>query len=159
MITFHSAMRCEIKYLLQKFKGVGNMSKVHCIKLEHDEDNGDTYMPIPEEILTQLDLRPGDTITWTEGSDGQFFLTKKVAVERPKIKSADGIEGHILFSGVTNKPYFRVYDFPNFSYTDYQISHHDLVVTIKDKDAFFYSYPDDTFYLDHSPDTLGYKVK
>jgi hypothetical protein len=48
---------------------------------------------------------------------------------------------------------FRVYN-ENGAFTDYHLVHYDLVVTIVDKDAAFYSSPDYDR-LDHSPSTLG----
>ena len=63
--------------------------------------------------------------------------------------SADGVEGHLLYTGYV----FRVYA-DNFEFTDYDLLHSDLCVTITDKDATFYSDKHGNR-LDHSPATLG----
>jgi hypothetical protein len=69
--------------------------------------------------------------------------------------SANGVTGHLLYTGGPTKYVFRVYkDDGNF--IDYDLHHSDLCVTITDEDAVFYS-SDDSNILDHSPDTLGIK--
>ena len=67
------------------------------------------------------------------------------------IKSANGVTGHLLRSGYD--VVFRVYD-ENHQFTDYDLTHSDLCVTITDEDAAFYSEPRSDR-LDHSPATLG----
>ena len=68
--------------------------------------------------------------------------------------SADGVEGLLLYTG--NGQYvFRVYA-DNFEFTDYDLLHSDLCVTITDKDAMFYS-DEQGNRLDHKPETLGIK--
>jgi len=84
-----------------------------------------------------------------------------------KIKNAGGTEG-MLLRGMDGKSYFRVYDknedgehIKPPSFTDYDILHHDLAVTIdRDFEAAFY-YPADGSapFLDHVPETLGLKGK
>jgi len=66
--------------------------------------------------------------------------------------SADGVEGQLIYTA-TGKYMFRVYTDAG-EFTDYELHHSDLSVTITDKDATFYS---DAFSnrLDHSPATLG----
>jgi hypothetical protein len=67
--------------------------------------------------------------------------------------SARGATGHLI--SVMGKTMFRVYD-QDHNFTDYDIHHADLEVTITDPDAFFYR----DFWqnrLDHGPDTLGLK--
>ena len=66
--------------------------------------------------------------------------------------SAQGVEGQLIYTG-TGKYMFRVYT-DNFEFTDYNLLHCDLSVTITDKDATFYS-DDKGNRLDHSPATLG----
>ena len=66
------------------------------------------------------------------------------------ITPANGITGHLLRSG--SDVVFRVYDGTTF--TDYDLTHSDLCVTITDEDAAFYSEPRSDR-LDHSPATLG----
>ena len=67
------------------------------------------------------------------------------------IKPANGVTGHLLRSG--HDIVFRVYD-ENHQFTDYDLTHTDLCVTITDEDAAFYSEPQSDR-LDHSPATLG----
>ena len=66
------------------------------------------------------------------------------------ITPANGITGHLLRSGYD--VVFRVYNGTTF--TDYDLTHSDLCVTITDEDAAFYSEPRSDR-LDHSPATLG----
>ena len=67
---------------------------------------------------------------------------------------AFGTEGHLIYTGV-GRYMFRVYT-ENFEFTDYDLLHCDLSVTITDKDATFYS-DDKGNRLDHSPATLGHQ--
>ena len=69
-----------------------------------------------------------------------------------KPQSANGITGCLLPIG--ELWVFRVYD-SNGSFTDYDIFHSDLSITINDEDAYFYERKDGRQYLDHSPQTLG----
>ena len=69
------------------------------------------------------------------------------------IKSANGATGHLLRTGYD--VVFRVYG-ENHQFTDYDLTHSDLCVTITDEDAAFYSEPQSDR-LDHSPETLGIK--
>ena len=52
--------------------------------------------------------------------------------------------------------FFRVYH-SNGTFTDYDISHSDLSVTIEDDDAMFKGEDTDSPYLDYSEQTLGRK--
>lgn len=70
-----------------------------------------------------------------------------------KIKSANGISGHLLQT-VDGTYWFRVYR-PDFTFTDYDLHHSDLCITINDPDAALYERDDGTTILDHSPETLG----
>lgn len=72
-----------------------------------------------------------------------------------KIKSANGLTGHIFPSYTCGPAIFRVYSDDHETFTDYRIRHTDLMVTICDEDAFFYEYEDNEDSLDHSPETLG----
>lgn len=67
-----------------------------------------------------------------------------------KITHANGVTGHILCLG--SDVVFRVYDGNTF--TDYDLIHSDLCVTITDPDAAFYS-DNNGDRLDHNPQTLG----
>jgi hypothetical protein len=69
--------------------------------------------------------------------------------------SADGVEGQLIWCG-DGVYRFRVYT-DNFEFTDYDLLHSDLSVTITDPDATFYS-DDAGNRLDHSPATLGVKL-
>lgn len=66
--------------------------------------------------------------------------------------SANGVEGQLIWcaDGVYR---FRVYT-DNFEFTDYDLLHTDLSVTITDADATLYS-DEHGNTLDHSPATLG----
>jgi hypothetical protein len=68
--------------------------------------------------------------------------------------SANGIEGHLIYTG-EGKYVFRVYD-KDHNFVDYDLMHSDLCVTINDSDAFFYRNNEENT-LDHSPETLGIK--
>ena len=74
-----------------------------------------------------------------------------------RIKPANGTTGILILNNL--QPIFRVYDSENKSkFIDYEIAHSDLQVTIKDDDATFYEHAGgDISFLDHSPETLGYK--
>ncbi|MCE7983248.1 MAG: hypothetical protein DYG89_18905 [Caldilinea sp. CFX5] len=68
------------------------------------------------------------------------------------VKSADGVEG-ILIRSLNHRYFFRVYH-GNGDFTDYDLRHFDLAVTICDSDAAFYQVGD-RHILDHAPATLG----
>jgi len=72
-----------------------------------------------------------------------------------KPKSANGVTGCLLPMGEVWV--FRVYD-KDGSFTDYDIFHSDLTVTINDEDACFYERRSGEPYLDHSPATLGKEI-
>lgn len=67
------------------------------------------------------------------------------------IKSAKGLKGVLCvsFDGI----FLRV-DNDDNTYTDYDILHYDMNITIDDDDAHIYS-DDDGYYIDYSPETLG----
>ena len=67
--------------------------------------------------------------------------------------SANGVSGHLI--SVEGRTMFRVYD-ADHNFTDYDLHHADLEVTITDPDAYFYR-DEFTDRLDHSPGTLGIK--
>jgi hypothetical protein len=70
------------------------------------------------------------------------------------LTSANGVEGHLIYTGV-GKYVFRVYD-KSHNFVDYDLMHSDLCVIINDSDAFFYQNKIENT-LDHSPATLGIK--
>ena len=67
--------------------------------------------------------------------------------------SANGVEGHLIYSAILDTYLFRVYN-PSGEFVDYDIAHSDLCVTINDPDAYFYCRGNDDV-LDHAPATLG----
>ena len=77
-------------------------------------------------------------------------IGKKIAT----VSKANGAKGCLLFTG--SEVIFRVYSRPG-EFMDYELSHSDLQVTIKDTDAYFYTHEDGRSYLDHAPRTLGLK--
>jgi|Laugresu1bdmlbdd_1035124.scaffolds.fasta_scaffold00006_60 hypothetical protein len=68
------------------------------------------------------------------------------------IKSATGVQGQLIYCG-DGQYRFRVYT-ETFEFTDYDLLHYDLSVTITDWDATLYS-DENGDRLDHSPATLG----
>jgi hypothetical protein len=43
-----------------------------------EEDGDDLILPLPEELLEELDWKVGDTLTWTEYSEGSWAIRKEV---------------------------------------------------------------------------------
>ena len=74
-----------------------------------------------------------------------------------KVKYADGHRGQLMYVHGANKYVFRVYQ-PDHTFTDYDIYHCDLTITIDDADAFFYEHEDGRMILDHAPSTLGLEI-
>jgi hypothetical protein len=70
------------------------------------------------------------------------------------ILSANGVEG-LLIRCFDGRYRFRVYK-ANFDFTDYDLLHTDICVTITDEDATFYS-DERGNRLDHNPETTGVK--
>lgn len=74
-------------------------------------------------------------------------------IENCTIKPAKGQKGYLLYT--MNKEYvFRVYK-EDHSFTDYDILHCDLELTINDNDATFYDFDDGRSILDHSYEVAG----
>ena len=73
------------------------------------------------------------------------------------IKPANKVSGHLLrlMSQEGGGYVFRVYN-ADHTFTDYDLYHYDLCVTINDEDAYFYS-GDGIDRIDHAPETLGLK--
>ena len=69
------------------------------------------------------------------------------------IQSANGVDGHLIYSDILKTYFFRVYN-PSGEFVDYDIAHSDLCVTIADADAYFYREGNKNL-LDHAPTTLG----
>ena len=51
-----------------------NSNNVHTVKLI--EDGEDLILPIPQEILDELDMKEGDVLKWLDNGDGSFSLIK-----------------------------------------------------------------------------------
>jgi len=69
-----------------------------------------------------------------------------------KIKNAAGVSGTLICDGTI----FRVYDKSDGGFTDYNVRHSDLEITIDaDYEAAFYYPENGEPYLDHAPMTLG----
>lgn len=45
--------------------------------LIEDTSTGDLILPLPTELLNQLGWEFGDTLVWSDNSNGSFSLTKK----------------------------------------------------------------------------------
>lgn len=50
----------------------------YTITVEEDPDTKDLLLPLPEEVLIELNLVEGDTLTWEDAGNGSFILTKKL---------------------------------------------------------------------------------
>ena len=68
-------------------------------------------------------------------------------------QSANGVEGHLIYSAILDTYMFRVYN-ADGDFVDYDIAHCVFCVTINDPDAYFYCRGDRDV-LDHAPATLG----
>jgi len=53
--------------------------KSFLITLEKDGD--DLIMPLPDDLLKEVDWIIGDTIAWSDNLDGSFTLNKKEIIE------------------------------------------------------------------------------
>ena len=83
---------------------------------------------------------------------GKFKYGKKVATAQ----SANGVRGFIL--SFNDDLCFRVYSKDKRTFTDYDLSHNDLEVTITDASASFYSFGKERgAVLDYGPGVLGLK--
>ena len=69
-------------------------------------------------------------------------------------RPAHGTTGVLIPSFDDSKWQFRAYA-DDGSFTDYDILHSDMQVTINDPDAYFYVNDKGEPYVDHSPATLG----
>lgn len=50
--------------------------KTWVVNVEEDE-NGDAYIQLPEEVLQHANLKEGDTVHWQDNGDGTWSLSKK----------------------------------------------------------------------------------
>jgi len=76
-----------------------------------------------------------------------------IEIENCKQKPAKGMKGIILYT-FNNQYVFRVYK-EDHTFTDYDILHCDLDVTIDSDDATFYEFEDGRNILDHSYEIAG----
>jgi uncharacterized membrane protein (UPF0127 family) len=53
------------------------MSKVFTVELKPIPDSEDLMLELPQEVVDQLQLKDGDTISWTDLGDGSFRLSRK----------------------------------------------------------------------------------
>lgn len=51
------------------------MTRRYTVSTEENE-NGDITLPLPEEVLSELNLHPGDVLKWEETGNGTFTLKK-----------------------------------------------------------------------------------
>jgi hypothetical protein len=51
-------------------------NKTWTLNVEENED-GDQFIVLPDEILQQLNLKEGDTMEWIDNKDGSWTLVKK----------------------------------------------------------------------------------
>lgn len=47
------------------------------VKIEQDPFTGDLMLPLPPELLELQGWKTGDTLIWTENSDGSWCIEKK----------------------------------------------------------------------------------
>lgn len=47
------------------------------VSTSEDPETGDLLLPLPEEMLSRLGWKEGDTITWEQSSEGSWVLIKK----------------------------------------------------------------------------------
>ena len=71
-----------------------------------------------------------------------------IKIENCKQKPAKGTKGMLLYT-MNDEYVFRVYR-EDHTFTDYDILHCDLELTINDEDATFYEFEDGISILDHS---------
>jgi hypothetical protein len=46
-----------------------------------EDENGEMILPLPEEMLKELDWKIGDTLQWEDNKDGSYILSKKESTE------------------------------------------------------------------------------
>lgn len=81
-------------------------------------------------------------------------VSARSAYKNAKVSSANGARGFLCRSAVDGRYFFRIYG-ANEAFTDYDLRHEDLEVTISpDAMASFYRIGDDHA-IDHSPEVLG----
>jgi hypothetical protein len=51
--------------------------KTWMVHVEQDPATGDLVLPLPEDLLALQGWKTGDTLSWDEGQDGAWILSKK----------------------------------------------------------------------------------
>ena len=46
--------------------------------VEEDPETGDSIITLPEDLLSEVQWKEGDTITWIDNKDGTLSLKKKI---------------------------------------------------------------------------------
>ena len=49
----------------------------YTVVLEFDEESGECILPLPDEIISELNWKSGDAIQWIDNKDGSWTLRKK----------------------------------------------------------------------------------
>ena len=80
-----------------------------------------------------------------------------IKIEKCKVKPAKGTKGVLIYS-MNNEFVFRVYK-EDHTFTDYDILHCDLDVTIDSEDATFYEFEEGENILDHSFELNNENIK
>ena len=109
-------------------------------------------------VFTPLGLESAERAFKTLfGSVSQPPRTVRYGTRTASVTSADGVQGVLCRSAVDGKHFFRVYE-EDGTYTDYDLRHDDLSVSIDSgAHAAFYQFETD-YVLDHSPEVLGLKA-
>ncbi|CAB4174157.1 hypothetical protein UFOVP961_26 [uncultured Caudovirales phage] len=51
--------------------------KKRIVTLQDDHKSGDVILPLPKDLLEEMDWKEGDTLDWKDNKDGSFSLSKK----------------------------------------------------------------------------------
>ena len=52
-------------------------NKIWTVTLEEDPETGDLILPLNEEILSECNLKEGDTVEWIDNKNGTWSMKKK----------------------------------------------------------------------------------
>lgn len=47
------------------------------VEVQEDDNTKELYLELPSDLLTQMNWKEGDTLTWEELPDGKFSLRKE----------------------------------------------------------------------------------
>lgn len=61
------------------------------VKLEHDPETGDLFLPLPDKWLDTLDWRVGDKVKWRKHANGGWYLTNRTWATRDKLADQVGL--------------------------------------------------------------------